>query len=242
MTMMTKTAVGDMEDPELIDRWQAHRDEPAYDELKNRHGNMVYHQANRYRASSVPQPAIEGQAWNLFDQAVDDYDPSKGAKFPTYLNYRLRRLDRFNKKYQNIARIPEQTARKIGDVQTASESLQQSQNKMPSAEDIAQEAGVEPDMVEQIQKLQRKDLYEGQYEGQQLQEGTDEKANKLLHDIRGELAGQEREVFDRLTGMGGAEKVDSKKELARQIGLSPGRVSQITSEIARKIKPHLHRL
>lgn len=237
-----KTALKDADDDELIQKWQQEEHQPAYDELRNRHKGMVYQQTNKYQASPVPQDALETQGWIHFDEAVDNYDPNQGAQFPTYLNYRLRKLDRYNKKYQNVGRIPEARAAKIGDYNRAREDLEHELGRQPEAGEIAQKAGIDDNEVQRIEKGQRQDLYEGKYEGEQLHDPAEARGEQVLRDARHELTDQEKEVYDHLMGYGGKEKVESKQELAKKLGMSPGRVSQISGNVARKIKPHLHRV
>jgi len=239
---MTKRALEDKEDDELIQEWKQREDQEAYDELQRRHKGMVYQQTNKYQASPVPQPALEAEGWKHFDDAVEGYDPEAGAQFPTYLNYRLRKVDRFNKNYQNIARIPEGTARKIGDYDRARESLEHEHGRQASTDEIAEKAGIDPREAERLEKGRRQDLYEGKYEGEQLHDPAEAKGDQVLKDVRAELSDQEKEVYDHLTGHGDVEKVESKQELAKKLGLSPGRVSQISTGISKKIKPHLHRV
>jgi len=239
---LSKTAIEKKEDDELVDMWRSKKHKPAYDELKNRHDGMVYQKTNQYRASPVPQPAIEAEGWKQFDDAVETYDPNKGAQFSTHLNYRLRKVDRFNKKHQNIGRIPESRAGRIGDYQRAKEKLEHELGRQPSSEEIAEEAGMDEKEIDRLEGELRQDLYEGKYEGEQLHDSSDARGEQVLRDMRHELSGQEREVYDHLMGYGGKEKVDSKQELARKMDISPGRISQISSSISSKIKPHLSRV
>lgn len=239
--MMLKTAVEDKDTEELVQLWRDEGHDEAYDELRDRHEGLVYNQTNRYRASPVPQKAIETEAWKHFDDAVENYDPSKDAKFSTYLTHRLKRLDRYNKNRQNFARIPEERARKISDFENAKERLQDKHGRQPDHEEIADEAGLDPDETERIARENRQDLYEGQYEGEQYASDEGERGNQILEDIRDDLEDHEQEVYDHLVGYGDTEKVDDKKEVAEKKGVSPGRISQITSGIADKVQDHAHK-
>lgn len=240
---MRKLAVKDMEDDELVNQWKKNDHQDAYDELSNRHKGMVYQQTNKYRASPVPQPALESQAWQHFDDAVNTYDPDAGAKFSTHLNYRLRKLDRYNKTYQNVARIPEELSYKIGDFDRSQNDLQNELGRQPTEDELAKRMGEDKGVVNRLRKSRRQDLYQGRFEGEQDDPNSlDPEADSLLRDIREELPEQEQEIYDHLTGYGGKKKFESKTELARKLGMSPGRLSQITRKISQKIKPHMHKL
>lgn len=230
------------DDDTLIDKWRNKNHQPAYDELQRRHTPMVHQRVNKYNASSVPRQALEAQAWQHFDDAVEKYDPDAGAQFSTHLYNHLRGLDRYNTKHQNIARIPEALSNRIGDVDRASETLEREHGERPSAQQIGQQVGMDPTHVNRLQKARRQDLFEGKYEGEVESDGLDGASEQLLRDIRHEFSGQEQQVYDHLTGFGGKDKYTSKKELARELGLSASRISQITRKIKQKMEPHLQRL
>lgn len=227
-------------DKELIESWKKKRDYMAYQQLKRRHKNMVYKMVNRYKAANIPQTALEAKAWTLFDDAVQKYKPTKGAKFSTYLNYQLRKLDRYTKKYQNVARIPEALASKIGDYDRASNKLTKKLNRQPTHGEMANALDMPVKHVKQLHKSRRGDLYEGKFEDTDMIEEMSLKTDWLLRELRDELSPQEKKVYDYLIGHN-KKKVTSKKKLARKLGMSPGRVSQITRSIATKIQPHLHK-
>lgn len=230
------------DDKELIEKWNEERDQRAYDELKDRHSGMVHQFINKYKAANVPTAALKAKAWGKFDDAVESYDPSKGAQFSTHLNYQLRKLDRFTKKHQNIGRIPEEKARRIGDLQRVQQELEYEQNEQPTAEDISDRIGWDTDEVEELQNVQRQDLYEGKFEGETLDEDDLlQKADWVLEQARDELSGRELELYDHIIGHDNTRQITSTQELAREFGVSPGRISQMKRSIGKKLKPHFRR-
>lgn len=228
-------------DEDLIKRWKKQRDYSAYTELKNRNRGMVFQYVNRYKAASVPQSALEAEAWKLFDDAVNDFSPTAGAKFSTYLSYQLRKLDRYTKKYQNIARIPEALAGQIGDYDRAYNQYVSKHKKAPTHKQMSKLTGMPISHVKRLHTSRRQDLFEGMYEGN-IQERLDleESTKWLLVELRDELTPQERQVYDYLIGHN-KPQITSKKELSQRLKMSPGRVSQITRNIAIKLKPHLQK-
>lgn len=230
------------DDKELIDQWREKKDKRAYEELKDRHSGMVHQFINKYKAANVPTPALEAKAWSKFDDAVESYNPNKGAQFSTHLNYQLRKLDRFTKKYQNIGRIPEEKARRIGDLQRVEQELEYEQNEQPTPEDISDRIGWEPEEVEELQNVQRQDLYKGKFEGETLdEENLLQKADWILEQGRDELSGRERDLYDHIIGYGNKEQITSTQELAQRFNISPGRISQMKRSIGKKLKPHFRR-
>lgn len=227
-------------DEELIENWKKKKDKASYNKLKNRHKSMVFMFVNRYQSSSVPRSALEAESWTLFDDAVNNYKPNQGAKFSTYLNYQLRKLDRYTKKYQNVARIPEGLAGKIGDYDRAEQEFKIKHDRIPTHKEMSKQLKMPVSHVRRLNRSRRSDFFEGIFEGNPLDPGEKDTADWLLIELREELTPQERRVYDHLIGYN-TQQVTSKKDLAKKLGMSPGRISQITRSIAKKIQPHLRK-
>ena len=230
-------------DEELVADWKSKRDHAAYSELKRRYRLMVLKQANVYRSAPVAFENVVSQGWLLFDDAVNSFDPKKGAGFSTRLGYTLRRLDRYVKTYQNIARIPEGQSAKIGDMNRARASLGLDLGREPTDRELGKKLKLKTKTVTTLRRAQRKDLFEGIFEETPIDLDTRaESVDYVLRNARYELDGQEQQVYDRLLGLNGKPKARSKKSLAKSLGMSQGRLSQITSSISKKIRKHLHGL
>lgn len=211
------------------------------DELKRRHRGLVLSYVNKYAAASVPRPALEAQAWLLFADAVQNYQPGSAAKFSTFASYYLMRLDRFTKTHQNVARIPEGQAALIGRYDRTASQLVSDLGREPTTEEIASSMRVPVKRLQTLERMRRRDLFEGGYEGDTEVDAQRDAYNKnLLVDIRSELTEQELQVYDRLIGYNRPQVTD-KQRIARELGMTPGRVSQITGGIAKKMAPHLQK-
>ena len=229
----------EMTDDQLIMRWKRSRDQKAYDELKRRHSGLVYQAVNRYAASGVPLPTLEAQGWLSFDDTVNSYNPSSAAKFPTFLVINLKRIDRFVKTNQNMARIPEGLALSIGRYDRAKSKLTEDLGRDPNDKELARASGLTMSRMKQLEVSRRKDLFEGGFEGEGHDQNQETKGEQLLLDIRDMLSGQEREAYEYLTGIGRAKL--SKFETSKRMRISPGRLSQITGNIQRKSQPLINK-
>jgi DNA-directed RNA polymerase sigma subunit (sigma70/sigma32) len=225
-------------DEKLIENWKMRHDLSSYKELRHRNKNMVYQTIHRYSSTSIPRAALESECWSLFDDAVNSYNPNAGAKFSTHLNYQLRKIDRYVKKNQNTARIPEAIAGKIGDYDRSNALLSEKFQRVPTNKELAQHSKIPLKHIKQIQTSRRSDLFEG-LQVDELASATGSNVNWVLQDLRGELNDQEKIVFDHLTGMNNKKKYTNKKLLAQQLSISPGRLSQITNSISKKIEAPL---
>lgn len=224
-------------DEELIVKWKTGNDYTAYRKLKDKNRGMVMQAVNTYRAANVPSSSLEAEAWTLFDDAVNNFKTTEGAKFSTYLSYQLRKLDRHTKKYQNIARIPEALAGKIGDYDRLSNELAQKNGKQPTNQEMAKAMGMSVKHVKQLNTSRRGDIYES-WNPEDGGINPDERTNWMLVELRDELNDQERRVYDHLIGHN-TKMITNKRQLAEKLGMSAGRISQITGDISRKISPHL---
>lgn len=236
----TATLSANESDEELIHNWKQKNDYGSYRKLKDRHKGMVMQSVNMYRAANIPSTSLEAEAWTLFDDAVNNFQTGKDAKFSTYLNYQLRKMDRHTKKYQNVARIPEALSGKIGEYDRFVGEYAQKNGKQPSYQEIAKALEMKVKHVKQLNMSRRADVYESRGVNT---EGInqDERINWILVDLREELGPQEQIVYDHLIGHGGIKPIENKRDLAKKLNMSPGRVSQITTDIAKKIQPHLKR-
>lgn len=225
-------------DEDLLNNWKHKNDYGSYRKLKDRHKGMVMQAVNMYRAANIPTASLEAEAWTLFDDAVNNFKTNKDAKFSTYLNYQLRKMDRHTKKYQNVARIPEALSGKIGEYDRFVGDFAQKNGKQPTYSEIAKGLGMKVKHVKQLNMSRRADVYESRGVST---EGIDqdERINWILVDLREELGPQEQMVYDHLVGHGGVKPISNKRDLAKKLNMSPGRISQITTDIAKKIQPHL---
>jgi DNA-directed RNA polymerase sigma subunit (sigma70/sigma32) len=228
------------QDEDLIHNWKQKNDYGSYRKLKDRHKGMVMQAVNMYRAANIPSTSLEAEAWTLFDDAVNNFQTGKDAKFSTYLNYQLRKMDRHTKKYQNVARIPEALSGKIGEYDRFVGDYTQKNGKQPTYQEIAKALEMKTKHVKQLNMSRRADVYESRGVNT---EGIDqdERINWILVDLREELGPQEQMVYDHLIGHGGIKPIENKRDLAKKLNMSPGRISQITTDIAKKIQPHLKR-
>lgn len=238
---MDQASIKTLDDDALIRRWRSSRDLQSYNELRSRHSGLIFKQVNTYASSGVPRPALEAEANKLFDDAVNNYKPTSAASFSTFLVYYLKRLDRYNRKNQDTARIPEALSLRIGEHDRVRNQLAEELMREPTPQEIAKQMGMSKSRVMQLQNSRRQDLYEGGFEGQTTNHSLRAANMHALHDLGEELTGQEKEVYEYLTGLNGKPKITNKIALAKKLGMSPGRISQITSSISKKLQPKVNR-
>lgn len=230
-----------LSDDDLVRRYQQTKDVEAFRELKRRYKGLVFKQLGQWSRASVPTQAQEAEMWLLFADALMSYVPGR-SQLSTHLTLRLKRQERFTRRYQNAARISEQNAAKIGAIDHAEAHLKDELQRLPTPAEIGKRVGLSARKVQQIQDQRRGDLFEGLMEENYADlSSSNDRVAQLIEDFAHELSGQELEAYKLLMGVQGTKRLKSKAAIARRMGISQSRLSQIIRSIAVKMEPHIRR-
>jgi len=198
---------------------------------------MIKRQAGKYVAArQVHRPALEARANSIAISALRKYDPTR-AQINTHLYRELRGLQRYTIKHQNVSRITEDHARRIGDLQRAQHNLYESLGREPTTLEISDKMKMSPRVVSRIQKEMRPDLIASVEEDPFSEEIPIHREVMML--IPYELTRQELLVWEYWYGYGGKPKISKTGLIAKKLGWSDSKVSQTKRAIAEKIKEHL---
>ena len=77
-----------------------------------------------------------------------------------------------------------------------------------------------------------------QQAGLSLDADQDARTKETIDLVYMALDGEEKAVMEHLLGYGGKRKLDSGKDIARALNMSPSKVSRIRGKIAKKIKQY----
>jgi DNA-directed RNA polymerase specialized sigma subunit len=201
---------------------------------------MTQH-VNRY-AGNVPisRPALEGEVTRLTVKALKSYNPTRGAQLSTFVTGQLKGINRFVTQHQNVSRITEDRSQKIGRYQRATSALSESLGRPPTAQETADEMKVSVRMVNRLAQEMRPDLLASGAEHDPFlnEEPRSREVLRLMYPYAFSL--DEQKVFEFLLGLNGKEKELKTGKIARSLGWSDSKVSQIRASIATKVKPYLH--
>lgn len=189
-----------------------------------------------YGAGSQGSPTLQTRAKMMALNALGSYDPQKGA-LRTHLLSNLRGLQRVGAGEANIISVPEQVALDRQLLQKAEKELQDNLGRIPSDAELADHTGLSRKRMAHIRQahtgLHTGALGVGQNEEAYMpasqiagQSDDDAWADLVYHD----LDRPEQVVMEHTLGMGG-KPVLGTTEIARKLGVSPGRVSQIRQKI-----------
>jgi len=188
----------------------------------------------------IQQAALEAEATRMTIKALRTYDPNheSGAQLASWVTSQVR-MRRFVIENQNLSRITEARARRIGDYHRAQTSLNEKLEREPTAHEIADHMSVPVKMVQRLSREIRPDiLASGSAEDPFLEETP--RAREVLGLIEYELTPNELQVFELLTGRNGKPKLKSTSQIARRLKWNDSKVSQTKDAISKKIAPYLY--
>lgn len=230
---------------DLWRQWKVSNENPEkLQPLLNSLNPVITAQVNRHAPPRMYRPAIEAEARALTVKALKKYDPSRGAQITTHVTTNLRGLNRFVKKHQNFTRIVEAQAHKIGELQRTQDSLTEELGRPPTSLEIADRMKIGVKKVERLKLEMRPDIFVipsgGEEGGMDLNPFTEMSPvhREIVEMLPYELTTEEQQVFSHLFGLNGKKKTSSTGEIARSLGWSDSKVSQVKKKIADKYKAY----
>ena len=215
--------------------------EQKLSELLTALGGPIGIGVNAYRGAPLPPAAMEMEAKRQAVMALEEWDKSKGMSLSNYVTTMVKqRLYRYVGTYQNTARIPEGQILNIGPLREANTDLTSRLGREPTTEELADHLGLPIAHVVRLRRNLRKDLLDnagGLDNIEAYQTSPDYEAAMLAYYS---LNTMEKNVFDFSLGAHGQPQLKAG-EMAKRLGISAGRVSQIKESIAKKIQPCLER-
>lgn len=228
-------------DLELWSAWKDSGEHPdAMRPLLKQFRPLIRSQANRWAGNvEIPSSAIHAEFQKQFVHAMRTYDPSRGAALGTWAIGNMRKASRFIATYQNAARIGERRFYKVGKYEAALAELQEEFGREPSDLEVAERMGWSEFEVGRLRQEKRKAFISGMSLGQEDPgELLPSREGEVLHLVKFELSPEERLVYDYTVGDGGRPKL-KPGEIARQLNMSPSKISRLRSSIAEKIGRHI---
>jgi len=230
---------------DLWRQWKVSNENPEkLQPLLNSLNPVITAQVNRHAPPRMYRPAIEAEARALTVKALKKYDPSRGAQITTHVTTNLRGLNRFVKKHQNFTRIVEAQAHKIGELQRTQDSLTEELGRPPTSLEIADRMKIGVKKVERLKLEMRPDIFVipsgGEEGGMDLNPFTEMSPvhREIVEMLPYELTTEEQQVFSYLFGLSGKKQTSSTGEIARSLGWSDSKVSQVKKKIADKYKAY----
>jgi DNA-directed RNA polymerase specialized sigma subunit len=204
------------QDLEMWREWKSTKDPQTLNSLVDRLNPLIQREVQKW-GTTVPRPALESKARMLTAEALNTYDPNKGAAVGTHVASRIRKLSRHVYPYQNVARLPENKQLNYNTFQVAQNRLVDNLGRDPSASELSDELGWTSRKITDFQKsFGRRELVES--EGAYI---DDDPGDQTLVDFYYHgLNPDDQRLFEDITGYNG------KPTMNNQLLMSKYRLTQ----------------
>ena len=219
------------EDYELWEEWRKSKDPQVLTSLLDRLNPLIHREVVKW-GSAVPRVALESKARGLTVQALDTYDPNKGAAIGTHVASRLRKLSRFVYPYQNVARLPENKQLLYNTFTVAKNKVFDTVGREATTDELVDELGWTPKKVADFQKsFERRELVES--EG--AFSDDDPMGDNLVDFYYHGLSPMDKSLFEDVTGYGG-KPILNNAQIMKKHNLTQGQLSYQKRKLIDSIK------
>jgi RNA polymerase primary sigma factor len=217
----------------------------AKERLINSNLRLVVSNARRYMRQDLNLLDLIQEGILGLIRATEKFDYRKGFKFSTYATFWIRQaIQRALENKERTIRVPNQVAQRERKVMRIERELATKLGRDPTTEEIAKEAELTPEQVDEVRELSRVvtslDRPVGEEEGGSLGEfiaddriGPAEEVamsleDNVLHEAVNRLPDREREVIKLRYGINGDEPTPLR-ETGRRLDLKLGEVKELES-------------
>lgn len=190
----------------------------------------------------VPSAAIDFEHKKQVVNALKSFDPGRGASLTTWVTTNLKKASRFIHNTQNLVRITEPLAMKIGTFNAVKADLSDKLGHEPDDHSLHQALvphGFSMKDIKRLNKEVRKSFIAGQGGLDDVQAAmVSSNEAEVMHLVIPQLSKQELAVHEYTFGLNGKPKMTSG-QVSKKLKMDISKVSKLKTSIWNKMKPHL---
>ena len=207
-----------------------------------------------WKPPMVPDSVFHAELQKQFINALDAYDPSRGAALNTHVENRLKKAMRLGNRYANLSYIPEAQAGKIGKLLRAQTELTEEYGRPPTHAEIANHLGMHEKQVTTVLKAVKRDVpmsITGGPEGTGMDYAAGaERTGRGFEDQQIAVAStilptlfpnkpEMAQLFHYTFGTGGHPQIQSTSTLAKKMGKSEPQISRMKTQMGGILRKHM---
>lgn len=229
---------------ELWKKYKEQGDKEAKRELISSLTPLIRSQANKYKNSGLPYPALELEGRKLTSIAIDNYDPNQGAALNTWVTTNLRKLSRYTNQYQNVGSIPEPRALMLGRYHAIYSNLEDEKGREPTVEELADAMHIPAVEVHRLQSEIRSDLHmelpgadedAGGFYSYIAPDVQDPNLRQALEFVHFDSDATDKKIIEYMFGLKGQPKLTAK-EIKQKLKLTETQLRKRRRNIADQIR------
>lgn len=234
-------------DLHLFNKWKETKKKEDFQQLYRHFGGLINEASKKASmGSNLPRAAFKLEAAQQFYDALERFNPDKGASLQTHLYGSVEnKLKRLNYTYQNLARRPE---RAVGGVYHITQFnnerlfLQDKLGREPSAQEIADNLGWSVKQVETMMLEDRRDLSLNAELEEMNVTDTFSADEELIAMHYYDMNPEQQLVFDYATGRHGKQAIlrpngtADFRAIAQKLNMAESKVQKLRNQIIRMVK------
>ena len=219
-------------------QWKESNENPKHlDPLLRSLKPTIDYRVNMYAPANVYKPALRAKANNLTINALRRFDPTK-AQLNTHVTNHLKGLNRWTGKHQNVSRITEERIAIIGKYKASKAKLHELYGHEPTTRQIAQDMKMPEKTIKKLELENRADLVASAFEGDAFATDVNMPTidKEIMDLIEFDLSPDELRMWEYMYGIKGKTKIVKGGLLAKKLGWSQSKVSQVRKSIYKKVE------
>ncbi len=225
-----------------LEKWRQSQDPAHLQPLLKAYEPVMANTMRYYKAPGIPEAAFKAEMTSHVINAFQSFNPDRGAALNTHVQNTLRKVYRYNNKYQNHAYIPPDSAKHIGNIDRARATLLDEIGRDPTYNEIADHLGLKPGLVKRIETSRRAAIDDTTLQADPIDQRL-ARDSEVMSLLPYSLDPKEKEVFEFMYGSrkGEMPKQNGKPSLAAlaaKLGMNGSQLSRIHTSILSKYKSY----